>query len=102
MKSNKFTNDLASASIHTNGFADAAGGVFGQVSPESFADRYKRDRERRLIAGYRQSIVGGGLNKPSRDLRVPTRKEPLNDSSVNKKIPRSFQEPSKRGYNPYA
>jgi len=104
MKPNKFTNDLNDATLHTNGFAEAAGGLFGATSNETFDQRKQLEQNRRLVRGYRDSLVGRGYGGERPAARIPTRpSSPIaRPSRQAQNATPTFREPPARGYNPYA
>ena len=104
MKPNKFTNDLNNASIHTSGFAEAADGSFGASSNESFDQRKQLEQNRRLVRGYRDSLVGRayGERPPARVPARPSLSATNPGRQAQNAASPSFREPPSRGYNPYA
>lgn len=107
MKPNSFNNKLNATEIHTNGFAESAGGTFGQTSTESFTERNARKRQ--VITSYRDSAVGSGrqAREGAVRLQVPQRKtgqaSPDNSQPMNNRpVGHTFAEPTSRRYDPYA
>ncbi len=108
MKVSKFSNDLTDANLHTSGFGQVAGGKFGQTTNETFSDRYKRDRERKLVGSYHQSLLAGAYNRQPIPVSVPKRSTSASDAApinpraepINVKKP-NVPSPPPRNYNPY-
>lgn len=110
MSINRFVNQPDNP-FHSSGYVKPIRGRrIGSTSPQSFSQRARIEANRQAIAKYRDSHVASGqvsygdkrrLDVAAKNAQVqPQPPEPQQHSQPVP--PRSFQEPPKRGYNPYA
>ena len=108
MKISKFSNDLKSASIHTNDMAVQPG------PSKVFSERLRVDASRTIVGGYSKSRLGQGFstytrarpsfNRPTADnsdTAASSRQSRQEINASSKVPPRQFIEPVKREHNPY-
>jgi len=95
--------------VHSSGYAKAAqGDRMGATSQQSYSSRLRKDKNRQVIAQYRQSKVGSQrVYSPAKPVDSDTAVSqsravpPVQNVPPPVQKPGKFQEPPSRGYNPY-
>jgi hypothetical protein len=121
MKINKFANGIGSTNelFHSNGVAQTNNASLGSMSPQSYQQRLRIERNRSEVNKYRDSHIAQNRRRITPLIRVqepetptPTSPQAMRSTPLSRtyspgsrpmaQIPHlTFREPPPRSYNPY-